>query len=341
MVCAAGIQNELANAVAASMSQTERILKIQQMLHDRGVVSQATFRSEFQVSNAQFKRDLAFLRDRFQVPIEYDAKKRGYLIPPSEDGLTVELPGPMYTAKEIHGLLIMEDLVKQLQPGLLDEHLKPLRERLKLLLGREDLPSDEIRKRIRILHMASRQSEPRHFRQVSQATLTRKRLKLRYYNRTRDDSTDREVSPQRLVYYRGNWYLDAWCHLRNDLRSFAVDAMKKVSLTDIAAQEIETASLDANLGAGYGIFSGVADKSAILRFEPTAARWVAAERWHAKQIHAVEPTGHLVLTVPYSNEPELVMDILRYGADVEVLAPDALRATVTQRLKDTLGKYIK
>jgi predicted DNA-binding transcriptional regulator YafY len=311
------------------------------MLRDRRVVSRETFLRELEVSPAQFKRDLAFLRDRFQVQIEYDPQKRGYLVAHGEDAASVELPGPMYTAREIHALLIVEDLVKQLQPGLLDEHLKPLRERLKLLLGRRDLPSDEIRKRIRILHMASRPSEPRHFRQVSQATLVRRRLRLRYYNRARDDSTDREISPQRLVYYRGNWYLDAWCHLRNDLRSFAVDAMQKVSMTATPAQEIETASLDAHLGAGYGIFSGVADKSAILRFEPTAARWVAAERWHAKQSHKLEPTGHLVLTVPYANEPELVMDILRYGADVEVLAPESLRATVFDRLRKTLTRYSK
>jgi predicted DNA-binding transcriptional regulator YafY len=323
------------------MGQTERILRIQQMLQDRRVVSRDTFLGELEVSPAQFKRDLAFLRDRFQVQIEYDLRKRGYLVAHGEDAASVELPGPMYTAREIHALLIVEDLIKQLQPGLLDEHLKPLRERLKLLLGRRDRPSDEIRKRIRILHMASRPSEPRHFRQVSQATLMRRRLRLRYYNRARDDSTDREISPQRLVYYRGNWYLDAWCHLRNDLRSFAVDAMQKVSMTPTPAQEIETASLDAHLGAGYGIFSGVADKLAVLRFEPTAARWVAAERWHANQRHKLEPTGHLVLTVPYANEPELVMDILRYGADVEVLAPESLRATVFDRLRKALTRYSK
>jgi predicted DNA-binding transcriptional regulator YafY len=323
------------------MSQTERILRIQQILQDRQVVPRATFLDELEVSPAQFKRDLAFLRDRFQVQIEYDPEKRGYLLAHDKEAASVELPGPMYTAREIHALLIMEDLVKQLQPGLLDEHLKPLRERLKLLLGRADLPSDQIRKRIRILHMASRPSGPRHFRLVSQATLMRRRLRLRYYNRGRDDLTDREVSPQRLVYYRGNWYLDAWCHLRKDLRSFAVDAMRKVSLSPTAAQEVDATSLDAHLGAGYGIFSGVADKFAVLRFEPAAARWVSAECWHAKQRHELEPSGHLILTVPYANEPELVMDILRYGPDVEVLSPASLRETVIERLRKNLIRYSK
>lgn len=117
--------------------------------------------------------------------------------------------------------------------------------------------------------------------------------------------------------------------------------MRKVSLSSAPAQEIETASLDAHLGAGYGIFAGPAENVAVLRFEPAAARWVSAERWHAKQNEKLEDTGHLVLTVPYANEPELVMDILRYGPDVEVLAPESLRQTVIGRLKENLTRYSK
>jgi predicted DNA-binding transcriptional regulator YafY len=321
------------------MGQTERVLRIQQMLRERPAVSRRTFLDELEISPAQFKRDLALLRDRFQLRIEYDAGHRGYILAQGDDTADIELPGPMYTAREIYALLMMQDLIDQLQPGLLDEHLGPLRERLKLLLGREDLPSDEIRRRIRILHMASRPVEPRFFSAVSQATFTRRRLGIRYYTRVRDELTDREVSPQRLVSYRGNWYLDAWCHLRQDLRSFAVDAIQQVSVTDKAAREVETAALDAHLGAGYGIFSGTADQEAVLRFEPAAARYVAAERWHARQTQILEASGHLILKVPFSNQQELVMDILRYGPDVEVLAPTALKTLIRFRLKDALDRY--
>src|SRR5690242_6336892 len=115
------------------MAQAERILKIQQMLQARGVVSKQTFLKEFEVSEASFKRDLAFLRDRFQVDIQYDAEKRGYVIANGGGEATVELPGPLYSPREILALLAMQDLICQLQPGLLDRDLAPLRERLKLL----------------------------------------------------------------------------------------------------------------------------------------------------------------------------------------------------------------
>jgi predicted DNA-binding transcriptional regulator YafY len=159
------------------MSQTERVLRIQQLLRERKVVPLRTFLEELEVSRAQFKRDLAFVRDRFQVPIRWDRSHQGYTWPQSgTDAANYDLPGPLYTASEIHALLLMQDLVTQLQPGLLDQHLGPLRERLRLLLGTRDLPAEEIRRRIRILHMASRPVDPKHFRAVSEATLGRRRL---------------------------------------------------------------------------------------------------------------------------------------------------------------------
>src|SRR5690348_10755185 len=117
------------------MGQTERVLRIQQILRERPAVSRSAFLEELEISAAQFKRDLDFLRDRFQLRIDYDPKRRAYVLAKDNEAAEFALPGPMYTEREIHALLVMQDLINQLQPGLLDEHLGPLRQRLKLLLG--------------------------------------------------------------------------------------------------------------------------------------------------------------------------------------------------------------
>lgn len=301
------------------------------MLKARGVVSKKTFLEEFETSEATFKRDLSFLRDRFQVDVQYDPARGGYFIAEGHEAV-LELPGPMYTVREISALLTMQDLICQLQPGLLDQDLAPLRERLKLLLGENEVHSDDLRRRIRLLHMASRPVEAHVFREISQATLSRTKVHIRYLVRIRNEWTERDISPQRLVYYRGNWYVDAWCHLRTDLRSFAVDAIEAVELLKDRAYEVEPKALDAHLGGGYGIFAGVAGALAILRFAPEVARWVAAEQWHSKESKEMEPTGHLTLSLPYANEPELIMDILRYIPHVQVLAPNSLKEAVRQRI---------
>jgi predicted DNA-binding transcriptional regulator YafY len=326
--------------MSGSMSQTERVLRIQQMLQARKVIPREEFLGELEVSLATFKRDLEFLRSRFQVNIEWSRERGGYHCEDLRSGSGQgNIPGPMYSASEIHALLLMQDLLVQLQPGLLEMDLAPLQQRLQLLLGTRHFEPDQIRRRIRILHMTSRPVDAKCFQLVSMATLSRRRLELRHWSRFRDEETVREVSPQRLVYYRANWYLDSWCHLRNGLRSFALDMIRDAEISDTPAYEIPDGALDANLGSGYGIFTGEPTNTAVLRFEPHVTRWVSREIWHPKQTQHLEPTGHLVLTVPYSEDYELTMDILRYGATVEVLAPDQLRQRVGGQLRTAANRY--
>ncbi len=141
------------------------------------------------------------------------------------------------------------------------------------------------------------------------------------------------------MFYRGNWYLDAWCHLRNDLRSFSIDGIRKAGLLDARAKNVSEAELDEYLASGYGIYSSKRTEWATLKFSRTAARWVASEEWHPKQKSRTEADGSYVLEIPYSGDQELVMAILRYAADVEVLAPAKLRKRVKEALAAALDRY--
>ena len=164
-------------------------------------------------------------------------------------------------------------------------------------------------------------------------------MKLRYYNRGNDTESEREVSPQRLVFYRDNWYLDAWCHLREDLRTFALDAVRSVRVLDRKALEIPETQLHEHYSSAYGIFSGKADFVAVLRFSPERARWVSLEQWHPAQQGLWLDDGCYELRVPYHDARELVMDILRHGSEVEVIGPPPLRDKVISQLREAIHRY--
>jgi predicted DNA-binding transcriptional regulator YafY len=169
--------------------------------------------------------------------------------------------------------------------------------------------------------------------------MERRRIEIDAWNRGRDTLDTRVVSPQRLVHYRDNWYLDAWCHLRGALRSFSVDAIQRVALQKEKARDVAAAKLNAHYATSYGIFGGKPKAKAILRFTPERARWVRAERWHRDQIGEVLPDGGYRLTVPYADERELLMDILRHGSQVIVEAPAALIARVAEEAEKIVGQY--
>jgi predicted DNA-binding transcriptional regulator YafY len=322
------------------MERTERFYRIQQLLRARRHVRTQEFLDALEVSRATFKRDLEYLRDRFRAPIVYDAEHEAYRFDDKvEDSAVWQLPGLWFTADELVALLTMDRLLADLEPGVLTELIGPFRKRLKGLLASGAQSAEQVASRIRVLAIGARAVEPAHFRTLSAALLSRRRLKIRHRRRLDGDLLEREVSPQRLVHYRDNWYLDAFCHKRQALRTFAVDAIEHATVLDKSAKDVSEESLERHFASGYGIFAGSDTQEAVLLFNATRARWVSRESWHPKQDGKLQLDGRYLLKFPYSREPELVMDVLKYGADVEVLAPESLRAAVASQLRDASKLY--
>lgn len=324
------------------MNQTERFYKIDQLLNEHVVVSFQELLDNLEVSRATLKRDLQYLRDRLNAPIVFDRDAGGYRFDKGSPqiGGQYELPGLWFSAEEIHALLTMQHLLANLDTGgLLGPHIKPLLSRLTALIGVADNPAEEVVKRIKIQTVGSRTVHLDNFQVVGSALLRRKRLMIDYYARGNDETTRREVSPQRLIHYRDNWYLDAWCHLRNGLRSFSVDAIKRVEMLDAPAKDVAEATLDEVLGSGYGIFSGKDVRWATLRFTPERARWVATEKWHPGQVGKLCDDGSYELKLPYSNDPELLMDILKYGSDCHIIEPVELQTRVKAEITKMAKQY--
>ncbi|MDE1929185.1 MAG: WYL domain-containing protein, partial [Burkholderiales bacterium] len=179
----------------------------------------------------------------------------------------------------------------------------------------------------------------RFFEKVGEALLQRRRLHMRYHSRGRGATGEREVSPQRLVHYRNTWYLDAWCHRRERLLRFALDAIEEATLLEPRAREMAVDAVEAEMDGGYGIYAGAPGRRATLVFQPQAAPWISREEWHPDQRGCWRADGCYELELPYADETELVMDILRQGDDVRVVAPASLVDAVRARLRAALARY--
>lgn len=322
------------------MDRTERFHLIHNLLNQQRFIPIERFLQRLEVSRATFKRDLEYMRERHNAPIIWDRDQRGYTWDKTpQTGPRYELPGLWFSPQEILALLTMQRLLSDLEPGLLTPHIQPLISRLELMLGTGDHSSREIHRRIRILQMARRKVNLPHFGTLATATLKRLRLEVRHWNRERNEETTRTLSPQRLVHYRDNWYLDAWCHQRKALRTFSVDAIRAASLLETKAKDVAEREMDDTFADSYGIFSGKAKHSVILRFTSQRARWVAAESWHPKQKSRFDEQGRYILELPYSDDRELMMDILKYGPDVEVLAPESLREQIHRLIGQSAKFY--
>lgn len=321
------------------MDRTERFYKIDNLLHVNAAVSIERFLRELEVSRATFKRDIEYMRDRLNAPIEWDRSLGGYRYANSQTGKQQSLPGLWFNASEAYALLMMQALLSEMQPGLLGPHIEPLKARLRAVIESGHHTAGDVETRVKLLNVAARPVADKHFEVVAAALLGRQRLQIRYYSRARNDFSEREVSPQLLLHHRGNWYLGAWCHQQDAMRSFSMDAIDQATLLAKNSRTVAKKELDGFVGQGYGIFAGSKVQWAKLRFTPERARWVSRELWHPKQKLITQEDGSLLMEVPFTDVRELSMDILRQGRHVEVLEPPELREQVAVELRMTLKQY--
>ncbi len=239
---------------------------------------------ELEVSRATLKRDLVKLRDSFNAPLVFDRDAGGYRFGTPNSGPSFELPGLWFSPEEILALMSMYQMLEGTdESGLLGRHIKPLMTRLQALLDAADGSANEILKRVKLIAVQRRRVEPKVFETIGAALVKRLRLVIRYYGRAKDRHTEREVSPLRLVNYKGNWYLDAWCHQSDGIRMFSLDSIEAAKLTDQKAKEVSLKTVDEELGGGYGIYRGKDLQWATLVFNKDAAKWVRSENWNEQQ----------------------------------------------------------
>lgn len=321
------------------MSRRERLYHLHDILRQRRTpISRQALMEALGCSQATLYRLIAELRDHLGAPLEQDDHGRGFYYDHQLAG-HFELPGLWISPEELQALLTARHILGNVQPGLLEDALQGVQNRINQLLDQQGLDISAQPQRIQIRKDAGRPVPAALFESVLQALFKRQRLMVEYHGRRRDELSEREISPQRLTSYRDRWYLDAWCHQVEGLRSFAIERMRAVHVLQAAAETISVEQLEAELGRAYGIFSGPAKHKACLRFSAEAARWAAEEQWHPAQLGRWLPDGRYELELAYGQDRELVMDILRYGADVEVLSPVALRRRVAEALQRAAQLY--
>jgi predicted DNA-binding transcriptional regulator YafY len=320
------------------MSKTARVYKIEMLIRNRGHVSFQALLDELEVSPATLKRDLDYLKDQLGAPILYDRFLNGYRFGEEFRGQKHELPGLWFSERELYSLLMAHQLLSELDSdGVISRHLQPLLERIHQMLGTGEGDAKALLKRVKIIGSAKRPVSSQFFELIGEALLKRRRLHLRYLTRGRGEVGERDVSPQRLVHYRNTWYVDAWCHSRERLLRFALDAIEHATALDARAKALPIRQVEAEMDAGYGIYAGDRPTWATLVFSARAAPWVSREEWHPAQKTRCLEDGRFEMKVPFVNETELVMDVLRHGGEVAVKSPESLVRAVDRQLRAALA----
>jgi predicted DNA-binding transcriptional regulator YafY len=317
--------------------QLERILWFHDQAKNNRHPNAARLATHFEVSTKTSQRDINFLRDRFNAPLEYDPACKGYFY---TDDL-YELPCLPASQQEVLCLLTARRLLAQSAGGYISRELDHLWEKIFAKARSLGFTSECAEQAFSAVWIGFSPAQEETFRRTAWALLHHRLIRFDYHSPQTGPITHRTVEPHHLLHYNASWVLIAWCRKRDAWRSFYLARMSALATPDQPFEPRPENAWRPLLQNAFGLFHGDETIPVTLRFSPFRARWIREQHWHPFQVLTELPGGGLELTLPAADFREIKMKILQFGADCEVITPQALREEIQVEIAKMAGMYRK
>ncbi len=288
----------------------------------------------FELCRKTAQRDIEFLRDRLNAPLEYDPARCGYRY--SDDAFT--LP-PLYATERQLLALLMARRLLQAGGGRLDRDLESFADTLLSAIADRRLSKERLDHLFSAVWTGNSPAAEPVFRTVLSALTQERLLRILYTSPRTNERTDRTVEPHHLQHYQGSWVLLAWCRRAGNWRKFFLSRMEQATALPERFTPRPREAWKSQLEGAYGIFQGKESFPVRLRFCAERARWIRLQKWHEKQRTVVLPDGCLELHLPVTDLREIRLKVLQFGADVEVLEPAELRESIRAEIEKMSAIY--
>lgn len=299
-----------------------RILAIDEILRAGKYPNQTTLSKKLEVSVATVGRDLDFMRDRLNAPIEWDASRNGYYYTDN----TFFIKGIMLSEGELFSLSLIQPLLDQYKNTPVEETMKNLCKKLQLLLPNEvTIDTSILSKDITLItdHLPAIDSEV--FKKVFESLQTKRELSIQYRNATGNDFATTTIQPYHIICKQGSWYVLANSLKHNAIRTYALSRIKNPRITESAFSVPNDFEPKKHFDQSFGVW-GIQDKPQEVRllFKPHLANYITERTWHESQTITQNKDGSVLLSFK-TNQMTLVHNwALSFGSAVKVLAPQAL-----------------
>ena len=314
-----------------------RMLRIHGRLKEDKFPNCTQLAGELQVATKTVMRDIDFMRDRMDLPIELDFRQNGFhYTSPVEN-----FPMVQVTEQELIALFVAEKALAQYKGTPFEKPLHAAFE--KLTEGLTDTVSfrwSDMDSAISFKSIGTTVADLELFETVSRAVLRSQELELQYHKLGGRSHEPRQVQPYHLGCVENQWYLFAFDLDRQQMRTFALSRMKGVSPTGKKFVRPADFSITKQLGASFGVFNdGGKTQEIRIRFDSFAARLVRERKWHASQRIKELKDGEIELSLKLGNLQEIQRWVLSWGENATVVAPTELRRRIGRTVEALRAAY--
>ena len=299
----------------------ERMLRIHQAIHSGKYPNATTLAGELEVSTKSIYRDIEFMRDRLELPVEFDGARNGFHY--TEE--VSNFPTLQITEGELFALLVAEKALQQYRGTAFERPLLSAFKKMAASLpDTVSLNLADWEQTISFRTSAEPILNVEIFDTLAKATARHGQLLLTYRKPGRKETEPRIVDPYHLANINGEWFLFAYCHLRNDIRTFVPSRIQEAELTGKTFIRPQKFSLEKRLRDTFGVVTGQGEFEVVIRFDEQVSDYIREKRWHPSQQLIELEDGGVELRLKLSSLAEIQRWILSWGGQACALAPAEL-----------------
>jgi predicted DNA-binding transcriptional regulator YafY len=302
----------------------ERFVWFDNQVKGKKFPNATTLADQFEISTKTAQRDIDFMRDRLLCPLDYDSSQKGY----SYDDETFSLPMVYLSSDELSALLIARKMLQDISGGAIGDEISSIVGKITNILKKHSVVGDHIDDAFSFQLIEYSPAPETVFKAVLEGCLKKKCLSFTYYSPATEEKSERTVEPYHLLNYMGTWHTIGYCHLRKEIRDFA---LSRISEVKVLAKSFKTpADFDFKkyFLSTFGLYKGKSTKEVTLRFTPEKSKWIKDQIWHKNQKGKVLEDGSLEISFPVSDFSEIKREILKHGDAVTVIKPEGLRELI-------------
>jgi len=276
---------------------------------------------------------LEFMRDRLQLPLEWDPSKFGYYYTQEVN----TFPTVQITEGELFALIVAEKALQQYRGTSFEKPLlSAIRKMEQTLPDTISLNLSDIERTISFRTRAEPILDLQIFDALAKATASRQRLELAYRKPGQKQPEQRLVDPYHLANINGEWFLFAFDHLRKDIRTFVPARIKNIRHTGKTFSRPQKFSLERRLRDSFGVHSGREEHEVVIRFNELVADYIREKKWHDSQQLRELKTGDVELRMKLSSLGEVERWVLSWGGNAVVKRPQQLIEAVRKAARRIL-----
>lgn len=316
--------------------QLERIFEIDRRIRAREYPNAVMIAQALEVSRRVIYMDREFMVNRLGAPIEFDRERGGWYYADE----TWSLPNIMVTEGELLAFFLSVEVARRYLGTILEDPLRSAVDKITQgIKGPVSVDLETLKTHYTFIAPALASGDEQTLLALHRAIRDRQRVWMRYYTASRDERSERTVSPYHLYNIHGDWYLVAFDDRRNDFRNFSIGRIEEWKILEGRFERDPEFSIQDYMGRAFQTERGGETVEVAIRFDSYQARYMRERRWHASQEINELPDGGLVLRFRTAGLGEVQRWVMQYGSHAEVLEPEELREICREEVRKTARLY--